>query len=136
MQNMYDGAAITLSQYFMGREHEHAAELNEALRTNARLVVAQVNALLERAGLRCTVNSGWRPSAINARIPNASARSRHLSCEAIDLSDPAGTLDAWCMANLDELENLGLWLEHPAATPGWCHLQIVPPPSGRRVFEP
>lgn len=133
---MHDNATITLSAYFMGREREHADELSAALRHNAERLVARVNALLAQAGLRCRVNSGWRPRAINARIPNASPRSRHLSCEAVDLADPEGTLDSWCMQNLDALENLGLWLEHPSATPGWCHLQSVPPASGRRVFEP
>jgi hypothetical protein len=86
--------------------------------------------------LPATVSSGWRPQAINAALANASPRSKHLSCEAIDLEDPEGALDAWCLRNLDALEAVGLWLEHPDATPGWCHLQTVPPRSGRRVFMP
>jgi hypothetical protein len=69
-------------------------------------------------------------------VPNASPRSKHLSCQAIDLDDPNDALDAWCLDNLAVLESIGLWLEHPDATPGWCHLQIVPPQSGRRVFMP
>jgi hypothetical protein len=127
---------ITLAQYFMGREHSHANELSETLRSNAEQTLARVNALVARAGVACAVSSGWRPRAVNATIPNASPRSRHISCEAVDLADPDDSLDAWCMANLSVLEVLGLWLEHPAATPGWCHLQTVPPASGRRVFEP
>jgi hypothetical protein len=127
---------ITLTQYFMGRDADHGAELTEGLRRNAEVTVARANALLERACLACMVNSGWRPHAVNARIPNASPRSRHLTCEAIDLADPDDRLDAWCLANLDVLAAIGLWLEHPDATPGWCHVQIVPPRSGRRVFEP
>ena len=127
---------ITLAQYFMGRDAEHGAELTEPLRRNAEAMIARVNTLLERACIACTVNSGWRPHAINAQVPNASPRSRHLTCEAIDLADPDERLDAWCLRHLDELEAIGLWLEHPDATPGWCHLQIVPPKSGRRVFEP
>lgn len=128
--------AITLAQYFMGRDAEHAVELTEGLRRNASVMVARANALLRHACVACAVNSGWRPRAVNAQVPNASPRSRHVTCEAIDLDDPDGRLDAWCMANLHVLEAIGLWLEHPAATPGWCHLQIVPPRSGRRVFEP
>jgi len=127
---------ISLAQYFMGREGEYASELIAPLRANAEETVARVNALLARACLQCEVNSGWRPRALNARIPNASPRSRHISCQAVDLADPDGSLDAWCLANPDALEALGLWLEHPDATPGWCHLQTVPPASGRRVFEP
>jgi len=127
---------ITLAQYLMGRDAEHAAELTEPLRRNAAITVERINALLAHACIECAVSSGWRPAAINAAVPNASPRSRHLTCEAIDLADPGDALDAWCMQHLDVLEAIGLWLEHPAATPGWCHVQTVPPRSGRRVFEP
>jgi hypothetical protein len=127
---------ITLAQYFMGRDAEHAVELTEALQRNAETMVARANALLSQACIACAVNSGWRPQQINAQVPNASPRSRHLTCEAIDLDDPHGRLDAWCMGHLDVLAAIGLWLEHPNATPGWCHVQIVPPRSGARVFEP
>ena len=127
---------ITLAQYFMGRDTEHAAELTEPLQRNAQTIVARANALLSQACIECAVNSGWRPRQINARVPNASPRSRHLTCEAIDMDDPHDLLDAWCMDHLDVLAAIGLWLEHPSATPGWCHVQIVPPRSGARVFEP
>jgi len=120
----------------MGRDRSHAHELNAALRANATLMVERANALLMRAAFAGVVNSGWRPQAVNAVVPNASPRSKHLSCEAIDLDDAAGALDAWCMRNLAVLEEIGLWLEHPDATPGWCHVQVVPPRSGRRVFMP
>jgi hypothetical protein len=129
-------AVITLADYFMGRDAMHAAELSEELRANALQTVTRANALLERARVPVIVNSGWRPQAINASIPNASPRSKHLTCQAIDLNDESDALDAWCLAHLDVLESLGLWLEHPDATPGWCHLQIIAPRSGRRVFMP
>ena len=127
---------ITLSDYFMGRDRSHAHELSEALCANASLTIERGNRLLARAALPGIVTSGWRPQAINAAIPNASPRSKHLSCQAIDLDDPQGALDAFCLCNLPLLEEIGLWLEHPEATPGWCHLQVVPPRSGRRVFMP
>jgi hypothetical protein len=128
---------LTLADYFMGRELVHPEELTPQLRRNAASTVAAANQLLRLAGATIwVVNSGWRPPAINACIPNASPRSRHITCEAIDLGDDDGALDAWCMAHLDTLAVLGLWLEHPRATPGWCHVQTVPPRSGRRVFCP
>jgi len=128
---------LTLTDYFMGRERLHPTELTAKLRRNAACTVQRANALLRLAGVHdCAVNSGWRPRTINASIPNASPRSRHVTCEAIDLCDDDGALDAWCMANLPALETIGLWLEHPSATPGWCHVQTVPPGSGRRVFFP
>ena len=120
----------------MGRDRSHAHELTPHLRENAALTVERANALLARAALPGVVNSGWRPQAINAAVPNASPRSKHVSCQAIDLDDASGALDAWCMRNLAALAAIGLWLEHPDATPGWCHVQVVPPRSGRRVFMP
>lgn len=127
---------LKLADYYMGRDRLHRAELTRELRANARETVRRANRLLKRAGLSRKVTSGWRPSAINAAVPGAAAGSKHISCLAIDLEDRDGRLDAWCMANLAVLEEIGLWLEHPDATPDWCHLQILPPRSGNRVFEP
>jgi hypothetical protein len=127
---------LKLADYYMGRDKLHRQELTRELRANARETLRRVNRLLRRAGLMCRISSGWRPTAINARVPGAAQGSKHLSCHAVDLEDRDGRIDAWCMANLAVLEELRLWLEHPDATPGWCHLQTLPPRSGRRVFYP
>ena len=55
---------------------------------------------------------------------------------AIDISDPEGDLDEWCLEHQDVLQTIGLWMEHPSATKGWCHVQTIPPKSGRRCFYP
>lgn len=139
--------AITEAMYFMGRDRIHAAELTPELRANAQALLGRVNVLLGRMAAsriapensphtRTPVTSGWRPSKINERTPGAAPRSHHMRCNAIDLYDPEGVLDDWCMDNLDALMNLGLYLEHPSATKGWCHLQAVAPRSGKRVFYP
>lgn len=137
---------ITVDDYWMGRNKQYAAELTDDIKSNALDTVGRVNLLLFNAakdGLvliasnkRNLVNSGWRPAAVNAATKGAAPRSRHMLGQACDVSDPTGTLDAWCMENLTELAALGLWMEHPSATPGWCHLQTVPPRSGLRVFHP
>jgi hypothetical protein len=127
---------ITLKDFYMGRDRRYAAELTDELRANAALTVQRANLLLARAGLKRVVNSGWRPAAVNATVRNASKRSKHMLCLAIDLGDDDDALDAWCMAHLKVLEEIGLWLEHPSATPRWCHVQTVPPRSGKRVFHP
>ena len=131
---------ITLADYYMGRDTQYAAELTEELRVNAGIVVARANLLLSRPGFQRGVNSGWRPAAINAAIAHAAKESRHILCLAIDIDDPDDLLDAWCMANPRALEEIGLWLEHPAATPCWCHVQIVPygswAPGKPRHFHP
>jgi hypothetical protein len=127
---------ISLADYYMGRDLKSPEELTAVHRANAQITVDRVNELLEAFGEPRRVNSGWRPAAINAGVPNAAAKSKHMTCQACDLSDDDGSLDAWCMANLQILERIGLWLEHPDSTPRWTHWQIVPPGSGNRVFRP
>ncbi len=127
---------ISLPEFWMGRDKTHAKDLTQEVRDNATLTVAKVNNLLAIAKIDAKVTSGWRPPAINAGVKGAAKKSRHMTGQAVDLADPKGDLDRWCLDNLAELERIGLWLEHPDATPTWCHLQTVPPGSGRRVFRP
>lgn len=133
---------ITLTDYWMGRDKEYAKELNAATVRAAEITVKRTNLLLAEFRYATgdseqrKVSSGWRPSALNASTLGASLRSKHIIGQAIDVSDPEGDLDTWCMDHLDTLARIGLWLEHPAATKGWCHLQTLPPKSGNRVFYP
>ena len=99
-------------------------------------MIDKANQLLERFGETRKVNSGWRPASINKATVGAAPKSKHMECLAIDLEDKDGSLDAWCLENLEVLQEIGLWLESPDATPNWCHIQIVPPRSGNRVFKP
>jgi hypothetical protein len=144
---MSSHVVITEAMYFMSRDRIYAAELTPELQANAQALVGRINALLvmmwgdgikpENSPRTLTpVASGWRPARINAITPNAAPNSNHMRCNAIDLYDPEGVLDDWCMDNLDMLMNLGLYLEHPSATKTWCHLQAVAPRSGKRVFYP
>lgn len=138
---------ITPLMYFRGRDKIYANQLTPALRDNAEMTRVCVNDLLTRMAADgivpeaspitlTPVTSGWRPVAINAATPGAAARSLHITCEAIDLFDPEGELDDWCMSHLQDLQDCALYLEHPAATKGWCHLQTRAPRSGKRVFYP
>ena len=134
---------ITLAEYYMGRDAEYKSELTPEIEANARETVLRVNKLLNHSGIVRRVASGWRPAAVNKATPGAAARSKHMLALACDLADADGQLDAWCMANLDDLKHIGLWLEHPNATKtkerfgeGWCHVQTVPPKSGARVYMP
>ena len=110
-------------------------------------LLVRVNALLDTAsasGVTLEINpitrtlvsgngsGGWRMPASMIGAPN----SAHKSGQAVDVYDPDGDLDDWCLDNLETLEALGLYLEHPAATKGWCHLTTRAPRSGKRVFYP
>lgn len=137
---------IALHDYYQGRDSRFRGELTLEIQHNAAETVRRVNLLLAEMALDglmpeanadgSLVNSGWRPAAVNVGVPGAAVRSKHMTAQACDLFDPEGELDVWCLKNQWRLDAIGLWLEHPAATKGWCHVQTVPPRSGKRVFYP
>jgi hypothetical protein len=75
---------------------------------------------------------GFRPQS----CPIGSPKSSHKEGMAVDIYDPKGEIDNWCMENLNRLEECGLYLEHPSKTVHWCHVSTRAPGSGRRVFMP
>lgn len=92
--------------------------------------------------MRCT--SGYRSEADQRRIYAAKGvtgdkvpmGSCHLKGAAADFADPDGSMAAWAKANEALLEKFGLWIEDPAYTKGWLHMQTQPPKSGKRFFKP
>lgn len=116
---------ISAADYFMGRDAKFPNELTDDMKWNAASTVDRVNQLLEAFGESRKVSSGWRPAIVNAATPNAARKSKHMTCEACDLEDKDGALDDWCLSNLEALERIGLWLESPRHTAGWCHVQIL-----------
>lgn len=127
---------ITLQQYYKGRDAIYGGLLTIELQNNAIETVDRVNQLLTAFSEDREVASGWRPPAVNSNTPGAAKKSKHMTCQACDLEDAEGDLDEWCMEHLNVLEKIGLWMEHPTATKGWCHVQTLPPKSGKRVFYP
>lgn len=129
---------ITLQDYWMGRDKEYPLALTPQIEKNAAMTVQLANMLLLKFGEGRKVNSGWRPPAVNVATPNAAMNSKHMTGQAIDLADPDGDLDEWLLSAEGQavLEELGLWMEHPACTKSWTHVQTVPPKSGRRTFYP
>lgn len=125
---------ISVDDFLMGRDK--LVPLSDELKANAKLTVIRVNLLLAHFGHWRAVASGYRPDAINRTIKGAAKKSNHRICKACDLEDHDGALDKFCMENQDILAEIGLWLESPASTPGWCHVQTTPPRSGNRVFNP
>lgn len=140
---------ITLTDYWMGRDKMFPHDLGSDIRANAETMVALANRLLtvaKASGVTLemsprtgsVVSSGWRPPSVNAGTPGAAIKSKHMRGQAIDIYDPDGDLDEWLMTaqGQETLQDIGLWMEHPSATKGWCHLQSIPPGSKRRVFYP
>lgn len=123
-------------------------DLTGNIEVNARFkLIPAVNKLLEKikaAGIELQVNpgtgtivsgqqyGGFRPQECTIGAP----QSNHKRGLAVDIYDPTGEIDAWCMENRPALVECGIWLEHPDATVGWCHMQAVPPKSRNRVFKP
>ena len=140
---------IRIEDYWMGRDVLYPTAMSPAIENEAYRTVELANKLLETAGLHgvilpdhptnhSPVSSGWRPPQVNSNTPNAAPNSKHMLGKAIDLYDPDGDLDNWLMTDFGIacLEALGLWIEHPACTKSYTHIQTVPPGSNKRVFWP
>ena len=122
----------------MDRNHQYY--LPDVVRENAVMLLDKVNELLEWIkqplednpnGFGC-VSSGWRPIEINMATANAAPKSKHMTGHAIDIYDPEGNLDNYITD--DMLKQFGLYREHPSQTKCWCHLQDIPPSSGKYTF--
>lgn len=72
------------------------------------------------------------------RINPKAMGSSHLYGAAVDISDPSGALARWLQTveGQRKLIECGLWMENPAYTKGWTHLQTYSPKSGNRYFIP
>ncbi len=145
---------ITIEDYF-GPRLNHP-EATEAMKGMAAGLLSSVNGLLQFAttegGYSRPINpktksavSGWSGDG-GFRLADSqtgAAKSAHKRAMAIDVYDPENELDDW-ISEYDQgdgadnaiLRQFGLYREHPSKTPGWCHLQILKPGSGRRSFYP
>jgi hypothetical protein len=145
---------ISYDDYWRAKEGDrrllYPNYLTPEIERNARDLVERVNKLCEIArtegqvdfethpDTHSHVSGPWRPPPVNAMTPNAAFRSLHMTGQAVDIFDPDGDLDDWLMTDSGQqaLAECILWMEHPAATKGWSHLQSRAPRSGRRVFYP
>lgn len=82
------------------------------------------------------VTSGYRTAADQQRINPKVTHSQHMLGNAVDIADPDNILKEVLRTHPTILEECGLWCEDGGATPGWCHMQSLPPKSGKRWFMP
>ena len=139
---------ISVEEYLRGYDTIYPQECTAEILTNAAKTVAAVNVLLsvleaegvplEKNRLGSIVNSGWRPPQVNGQITNAAPKSKHMTAQACDLYDPEGSIDDYLFSEAGQrvLVAQRLYLEHPASTKGWSHVQTEAPRSGNRTFFP
>jgi len=100
-------------------------ELTSQVKDNAQLLLDSVNDLLKSLNIdlsKIRVSSGFRPSNVNSKIPNAAKKSLHMTGLAIDIEDNDNSLDKAIQDKPELLKTYQLWLESPEATPKWTHL--------------
>jgi uncharacterized protein YcbK (DUF882 family) len=100
-------------------------ELTKEIKDNAIVLLNRVNQLLKELGVTSvSVSSGFRPSAVNAKIKGSAKKSLHLLGKAIDILDPNHELYKKIEAKPELLKKYGLWMEHKDNAPTWVHLDI------------
>lgn len=120
---------ITRQEILQGRDISNL--LTPTLESNLKTLLDAVNKLRAAYGKPMVVNSGYRPEPYNTSIGGA-PNSAHITCQAIDIRDPDGAVKLFCTE--DRLKSYGLWMESPAATLTWCHVQVRP--AKNRIFIP
>ena len=142
---------VPYQSYWQGRDKKYRSELTESIIDNSILLMKKVNGLLKELGIaNAKVNSGWRPPSYNEELRRqgkpAAPKSKHISGEAVDLSDIDRTITNAILKNPSILDKYGLWMEDPSRTRTWAHFDLgtgrdphrMPDGSPRksRIFKP
>ena len=125
---------ISMEELLMGRAKFQ--ELSEELQVNGKNLLDKLNQVRTLYGKPMYVNSGYRRQSDNDATANASKASKHMLLLACDFRDNDGELRKWCLEHLQQLKDIGIYLEDFRWTPNWVHMQIVAPGSGKRIFIP
>lgn len=138
-------SALTIEEYF--GPWINTADATTCVKEDAEELVSAVNNMIGIAasdGVEFSINpstksivsgqiyGGFRPQSCTQGAKNSS----HKQGMAVDLYDPEGKIDEWCMSNQDALKKCGIYIEHPDYTQGWSHWSIKAPKSGHTVFIP
>lgn len=132
------------------KEITKGQDVPEIYKKDLSILLERANKLRAAYNKPLTVTSGFRSWNDHVRIYKEKAqkrgvpfyidqvpkKSKHLYCQAVDISDPNQELKKWVLANIKLMEEIGLWFEDFAYTKNWVHIQIYPPASGNRFFMP
>lgn len=110
------------------------SEVDSVTLRNLEDLCRKLNALGYMPAMRAS--SCLRSLTDQKRINPSAMGSSHLYGSAVDIADADGKLKAWIKANPNKLVECGLWMEDPAYTKSWCHLQSYAPKSINRYFKP
>jgi len=127
---------VTKKEILKKRDKKYPDSYTQEISGNIDRLLVPINAVRDAYDKPMSVSSGWRPPAINEATSNAAEKSNHLKGLAVDFKDPNGKLRDWVLDNLAFIASLGIYLEDFRWTPGWVHMQIVPPGSKRRIYRP
>lgn len=111
-------------------------KVDSVILRNLEDLCRKVNALGVQPPARAT--SCLRSLADQKRINPKAMGSSHLYGCAVDIADPKGDLAFWLTSQngRNAMVSCGLWMEDPASTKGWVHLQSYAPKSMNRIFKP
>lgn len=133
---------IKMSEILKGKD---ITDIPEEHHENLFDLLLKLNKLRALYAKSMIVSSGYRFLEDHIRIyadkgirdlSKIPMKSKHLCGQACDIADPDNKLKDFINNNLDEVIKIGLWFEDFKHTPGWVHIQIVPPASGKRFFIP
>lgn len=110
------------------------------IEANLKILFDRINKVRTAYGQPMIVTSGLRSQAkqdeLIAQGKSNAPKSKHLTGQAVDISDPDNKLKDWVKENMKLMEEIGFWFEDFRHTPNWVHFQTVSPTSGNRVFIP
>jgi hypothetical protein len=124
---------ITLKEILMGRAKFE--DLPEDLQKNGTDLLEKLNKFRALYGKPMYVSSGYRPPDVN-KAAGGGSKSAHLTLQACDFRDADGELKKFVAENPDVLEKCDLYMENPAITKTWLHLQTRKTKAGNRIFNP
>ena len=120
-------------------ERAKSLELTDSVKNNAIDLIRRINSLLNELqwNEKVRISSGFRPSEVNANVPNSAKKSAHMIGMALDIYQPLnnnklGLLIRKIQDNQGKFGILGkkeLMMEKLESTVGknssWVHLDIV-----------
>lgn len=117
--------SISKKEVLMGRDITYKVDYTKEVSDNIDKLLIPLNKFREAYNKSMTVSSGWRPASLNSKIGGAS-KSNHVIGKACDFQDKDGALAKFAleMDKAGKLKEWGLWLENPANTLGWIHIDI------------